>query len=37
MCWKKNPNGSLVNIGGAGRGGSINIRPRPAPGIGADF
>jgi hypothetical protein len=37
MCWKKNPNGILVNIGGAGRGGSVNIRPRPAPGIGANF
>ncbi len=23
MCWKKNPNGILVNIGGAGRGGQI--------------
>jgi hypothetical protein len=34
---KINPNGIFVNIGGSGRVGLVNIRTRPAPGIGAKF
>jgi hypothetical protein len=42
ICWKQNPNAIFVIIGRAGRGGvgwdgSINIRPRPALSIGANF
>jgi hypothetical protein len=33
----KNPNVIFVIIGGAGRDGSVNIRPRPASSIGANF